>query len=110
MPGLTSTYRPPLIANSFASIQETHASHQLFSEIAHDFFISVLVFFTHFYARSNCAQQNRGDLANAEKAIEFLVAMLLSVPWAADQSTYGGFVSVVKDPSQGAVAKRPSLT
>jgi hypothetical protein len=51
-----------------------------------------------------------GDLANAEKAIDFLVAMLLSVPWVAGQSTFGGIVGVVNNPSQGAVAKRPSLT
>jgi len=39
-----------------------------------------------------------------KKLSTFLVAMLLSVPWAAGQSTFGGIVGVVKDPSQGAVA------
>jgi hypothetical protein len=34
----------------------------------------------------------------------FFIAILLSVPWAAGQSTFGGIVGVVKDPSQGAVA------
>jgi hypothetical protein len=38
------------------------------------------------------------------KVSTFLIAMLLSVPWANGQSTFGGIVGVVKDPSQGAVA------
>ena len=38
------------------------------------------------------------------KASSVLMAILLSVPWAAGQSTFGGIVGVVKDPSQGALA------
>jgi hypothetical protein len=38
------------------------------------------------------------------KVSSFLIAILLSVPWATGQSTFGGIVGVVKDPSQGAVA------
>ena len=38
------------------------------------------------------------------KVSSVLMAILLSVPWAAGQSTFGGIVGVVKDPSQGAVA------
>jgi carboxypeptidase family protein len=38
------------------------------------------------------------------KVSSFLMAILLSVPWAAGQSTFGGMVGVVKDPEQGAVA------
>src|SRR5271169_2449182 len=38
------------------------------------------------------------------KVSAFLIAILLSVPWATGQSTFGGIVGVVKDPSQGAVA------
>jgi hypothetical protein len=33
-----------------------------------------------------------------------LLTILLSAPWAVGQSTFGGIVGVVKDPSQGAVA------
>src|SRR5277367_188506 len=38
------------------------------------------------------------------KVSAFLIAILLSVPWATGQSTFGGIVGIVKDPSQGAVA------
>jgi Carboxypeptidase regulatory-like domain len=34
----------------------------------------------------------------------FLMAILLSAPWTVGQSTFGGIVGIVKDPSQGAVA------
>src|SRR5580700_3143253 len=38
------------------------------------------------------------------KVSSFLIAILLSVSWATGQSTFGGIVGVVKDPSQSAVA------
>src|SRR5450755_2595984 len=38
------------------------------------------------------------------KAITLLIAMTLIVPWSTAQSTFGGIVGVVKDPSQSAVA------
>ena len=38
------------------------------------------------------------------KGSAFLIAILLFLPWATGQSTFGGIVGVVKDPSQGAVA------
>ena len=38
------------------------------------------------------------------KVASFLIAILLPVLWAASQSTFGGIVGVVKDPSEGAVA------
>src|SRR5271169_5331659 len=37
------------------------------------------------------------------KVSAFLIAILLSVPWATGQSTFGGIVGVVKDPTQEAV-------
>jgi hypothetical protein len=38
------------------------------------------------------------------KVSVLLLAILLSVPWTFGQSTVGGIVGVVKDPSQSAVA------
>src|SRR5450755_1441262 len=38
------------------------------------------------------------------KAITLLIAMTLIVPWSTAQSTFGGIVGVVKDPSQSSVA------
>ena len=38
------------------------------------------------------------------KVSTFWIAMLLIVPWAVGQSTFGGVVGVVKDPSQRSVA------
>jgi len=45
-----------------------------------------------------------GDSNMLRKVSTFLVALLLFVPWGVGQSTFGGIVGVVKDPSQRLVA------
>src|SRR5580692_10414826 len=61
-----------------------------------------------FYARvssvrARIAQVTRGELDMSAKIGTFILAVLLLAPWGMGQSTFGGIVGVVKDPSQQAV-------
>jgi hypothetical protein len=53
-------------------------------------------------ARMNRARETGGPQMSA-KISTLLLAVLLAAPWAIGQSTFGGIVGVVKDPSQEAV-------
>src|SRR5580693_7943334 len=53
-------------------------------------------------SRTNRARETGGPQMSA-KISTLLLAVLLAAPWAIGQSTFGGIVGVVKDPSQEAV-------
>jgi hypothetical protein len=77
-----------------------------FGESAHDFLGCDFVFSVHYRART-ARNALAGLVMKLGKLLYKISVVLLAIvsmaPWTIGQSTFGGIVGVVKDPSQGAV-------
>ena len=68
-------------------------------------FLGAILYFPFTTGRVLLAPKAMGGLAmTLGKVSVLLIVVLLSAPWAVGQSTFGGIVGIVKDPSQSGVA------